>query len=65
MNADRWRQIDKVLQAALDLGPDQRAAFLDRARGSAHDSVFEHSFCDIAVGPCAQQSRSSAIDRQA
>src|SRR5215210_1943489 len=29
--ADRWRRIEPIFQAALDLVPDERAAFLDRA----------------------------------
>ena len=35
---ERWRQIEKVLDAALDLPPDQRAAFLDRTCPSEADA---------------------------
>jgi WD40 repeat protein/serine/threonine protein kinase len=31
MNHDRWEQIEDLLQRALDLEPDERAAFLERA----------------------------------
>ncbi|HEX5731258.1 MAG TPA: protein kinase [Blastocatellia bacterium] len=31
MDPERWQQLDKLLQSALDLQPDQRAAFLDQA----------------------------------
>src|SRR6185503_15249150 len=34
MRPDRWRQIDEILQAALDRNPAERAAFLDRACAS-------------------------------
>src|SRR5438132_6335861 len=29
MTPERWQQIDKVFQAAVELNPDERAAFLD------------------------------------
>src|SRR5208337_1630827 len=31
MNPDRWREIERVLHAALERPEDQRAAFLDQA----------------------------------
>jgi len=31
MTPERWQQIEKILQAALDRQPDERAAFLDEA----------------------------------
>lgn len=31
MDSSRWKQIDELLDAAIDLSPDQRPAFLDRA----------------------------------
>jgi WD40 repeat protein/serine/threonine protein kinase len=31
MDYQRWAQIEELLQLALDLGPDERAAFLERA----------------------------------
>lgn len=31
MKADRWLQLKSMFQAALDVGPDRRAAFLDQA----------------------------------
>ena len=31
MTQERWQQIEEILQAALDLQPDKRAAFLDEA----------------------------------
>jgi serine/threonine protein kinase len=31
MNPERWNQIDRLLDAALELSPDKRAAFLDQA----------------------------------
>ena len=31
MTPERWRQIEKLLNAALELDPGQRAAFLDAA----------------------------------
>ena len=31
MTPERWQQIDHVFQAAIELQPDERAAFLDRA----------------------------------
>src|SRR5687767_1341043 len=33
MDAARWNRIEELLQSALDLEPDQRAAFLDSACG--------------------------------
>jgi non-specific serine/threonine protein kinase/serine/threonine-protein kinase len=35
---ERWRQIEKTLDAALDLPPDQRAGFLDRTCRSEVDA---------------------------
>ncbi|MEW6213135.1 MAG: hypothetical protein AB1631_32860, partial [Acidobacteriota bacterium] len=31
MKPERWKQIDEILEAAIDLGPARRDAFLDRA----------------------------------
>lgn len=31
MTPERWRKIDEILQAALDLAPEHRSAFLDKA----------------------------------
>ena len=31
MNPERWRQIDQLLEAALEREPDERAAFLAAA----------------------------------
>ena len=31
MNAERWNQVDRLLDAALELSPDKRGAFLDQA----------------------------------
>ncbi|HEV3468013.1 MAG TPA: protein kinase [Pyrinomonadaceae bacterium] len=31
MSPDRWKQIEEIFQAALDLAPGERAAFLERA----------------------------------
>ena len=31
MNLGRWHQVDKVLEAALEREPGERAAFLDQA----------------------------------
>ena len=37
MKPDRWRKIDEVFEAALDVAPSERAAFLDKACGSDRD----------------------------
>src|SRR2546423_1548103 len=34
MSSERWRQVDGLLQAALDLAPEKRRAFLDKACAS-------------------------------
>lgn len=34
MTPEQWQKIDEVLQEALDLPPDQRSAYVDRACGS-------------------------------
>ena len=34
MNPERWRQIDNLLERALELAPNQRRAFLDEACGN-------------------------------
>src|SRR5215207_9733595 len=34
---ERWRQIEKIFDAALDLPPELRAAFLDRSCARDHD----------------------------
>ena len=31
MNTERWKQIDELFQAAVELPPQERVAFLDRA----------------------------------
>src|SRR5215216_283215 len=31
MKPERWKQVDKLLEAALDCPPTERASFLDRA----------------------------------
>ena len=36
MEPERWRQIDSLLEQALDLPPEQRPAFLEAACGSDH-----------------------------
>ena len=33
MTPERWKQIDQLLQEALERGPAERASFLDRACG--------------------------------
>src|SRR5687768_8414195 len=37
MDAARWNRVEELLQSALDLEPDQRAAFLDSACGDDDD----------------------------
>ena len=37
LDPERWRQIDGVLDAALDTPPEERAAFLDQACGDDED----------------------------
>jgi len=34
MKPDRWRKVDELFEAALDVPPQERAAFLDKACGS-------------------------------
>jgi len=41
MKQARWDQIEELLQAALDLHPDQRAAFLSRACGGDEELLRE------------------------
>jgi serine/threonine protein kinase/Tol biopolymer transport system component len=33
MTPERWQQVDRIFQAAIELGPDERAAFLDSSCG--------------------------------
>jgi hypothetical protein len=33
MDAERWEQVERVLQTALDLPPDEQEGFLKRVRG--------------------------------
>ena len=37
MKPDRWRKVDELFEAALDVAPQERAAFLDKACGSDRD----------------------------
>src|SRR5215470_10472053 len=37
MTPERWKQVDQLLQEALELEPAERAAFLDRACGDDHE----------------------------
>ena len=37
MKPDRWRKVDELFEAALDVPPQERAAFLDEACGSDRD----------------------------
>ena len=37
MKPDRWRKVDELFEAALDVAPQERAAFLDTACGSDQD----------------------------
>jgi len=37
MKPDRWRKVDELFEAALDVAPQERAAFLDSACGSDQD----------------------------
>src|SRR5512144_1747758 len=41
MDPDRWRRIEAVLDAALDLPREERAAYVERARADATDIVSE------------------------
>jgi len=36
MTPERWQRVKGVLQEALDLAPEQRSAFLDRACSTDH-----------------------------
>ena len=33
MDPERWKQVERLLQSALDLPPDERDAFLKRSGG--------------------------------
>ena len=41
MTPERWQQVKGVLQEALELAPEERPAFLDRACSTDHSLRFE------------------------
>ncbi len=45
MTAERWQKVDEILQAALDLQPNERAAFLDEA--CAGDDELRHEISSL------------------
>ena len=54
MNPERWNRIDQLLDAALELSPDKRAAFLDQA--CAGDEEMRKELEDLCL-PIIQSGR--------
>jgi serine/threonine protein kinase len=68
MTPERWRQIDEILQAALDLAPEHRSAFLDKAcsgdaglRRDVEDLISSHDEAGSFIEAPAVESTARAM----
>jgi serine/threonine protein kinase/Tol biopolymer transport system component len=68
MTPERWQQIDEILQAALDLAPGHRSAFLDKAcsgdaglRRDVEDLISSHDDAGSFIEAPAVESTARAM----
>jgi eukaryotic-like serine/threonine-protein kinase len=68
MTPERWQQIDEILQAALDLAPEHRSAFLDKAcsgdaglRRDVEDLISSHDDAGSFIEAPAVESTARAM----